>query len=416
MIDMNPAENFLRKDIDPSQHVIATYYFESADPEKAVIELCKESSTSLKGRMGVDENFPEKHGAKLVEFEHKGNIAACKIAHPVINFGSRLPNLLTEVAGEGVYDHGVFQKIRLLDLEFPHEFLKHFTGPRFGKDGWRKILNIHHRPIICSVLKPGVGAKPEVAADQALKAFMGGLDIGKDDETVSDTAYSPTAKRLELVMDSLHKAEDATGEKKMYVCNITDETDKMLELYDLVASYGDSAGVMVVPAWTGLSAMRMLAKDGRVPIFAHFAGGAAMTRSNDFGIAPTCWTKLQRIAGADLIINENAGGRMPATPEDVRKNAQACTMPMSNIAPTMPAFGAGDWVKSFYDTYKNLGTTDFTIIIGRRVFTHPSGPSAGARAFRQTCEAIEKGVTPDEYAKTHSELREAIEAMQRVTY
>lgn len=48
--------------------------------------------------------------------------------------------------------------------------------------------------------------------------------------------------------------------------------------------------------------------------------------------------------------------------------------------------------------------------MGRGVFDHPAGPAAGARSVRQAWEAIVCGVSLEEYARNHLELREAIKA------
>jgi len=47
---------------------------------------------------------------------------------------------------------------------------------------------------------------------------------------------------------------------------------------------------------------------------------------------------------------------------------------------------------------------------GRGVFNHPMGPKAGAASLRQGWEAFKKGLTLEEYARHHPELRAAMEA------
>jgi ribulose-bisphosphate carboxylase large chain len=45
---------------------------------------------------------------------------------------------------------------------------------------------------------------------------------------------------------------------------------------------------------------------------------------------------------------------------------------------------------------------------GGGIMAHPGGAPAGVRAIRQAWEAAVKGVTLEEYAKEHIELREQI--------
>ena len=50
-------------------------------------------------------------------------------------------------------------------------------------------------------------------------------DWAKDDETLADMEYNPIAERVRLVAKEMEKAEKETGEKKMFVANITDEVE-----------------------------------------------------------------------------------------------------------------------------------------------------------------------------------------------
>jgi 2,3-diketo-5-methylthiopentyl-1-phosphate enolase len=47
---------------------------------------------------------------------------------------------------------------------------------------------------------------------------------------------------------------------------------------------------------------------------------------------------------------------------------------------------------------------DIVIGSGGGIHAHPQGPIAGGKAFRQAIDATLKGVTLEEYAKSHKEL------------
>ena len=57
---------------------------------------------------------------------------------------------------------------------------------------------------------------------------------------------------------------------------------------------------------------------------------------------------------------------------------------------------------------RELGV-DVVIQAGGGIHGHPWGTKAGAAAMRQAIEAVMRGVTLEEYAKTHEELRAALE-------
>ena len=80
-------------------------------------------------------------------------------------------------------------------------------------------------------------------AEVAYNAFAGGCDLVKDDENLTDQKFNGFEKRAELTLKVAEKAEAETGERKMYLCNITAPTCKEMVrrlhvLKDLGASYG----------------------------------------------------------------------------------------------------------------------------------------------------------------------------------
>ena len=115
------------------------------------------------------------------------------IAHPHANFGPRIPNLLSAVAGEGVYFVPGIPLIKLMDLRLPDAYLAGFEGPRFGVAGIRDLLGVHDRPIFFGVIKPNIGLPPEPLAELGYQGLLGGLDVAKDDEMLADIAPLPPA-------------------------------------------------------------------------------------------------------------------------------------------------------------------------------------------------------------------------------
>jgi len=56
---------------------------------------------------------------------------------------------------------------------------------------------------------------------------------------------------------------------------------------------------------------------------------------------------------------------------------------------------------------QDLGN-DIVIGLGGGIHAHPQGPVAGGKAFRQAIDATMKGVSLEEYAKTHKELAASV--------
>ena len=131
------------------------------------------------------------------------------------------------------------------------------------------MLGVYDRPIFFGVIKPNIGLSPEPFAELAYQAWLGGLDIAKDDEMLGDVAWSPLEERTRLLGKAKRKSEQETGQKKIYLANITDEVDRLIALHDIAVKSGANA-LMVNGMTTGLSAVRMLRKHTQVPLIAQF--------------------------------------------------------------------------------------------------------------------------------------------------
>jgi ribulose-bisphosphate carboxylase large chain len=415
------------RDLDMEKYVVFDYYFEcTVDPEEAAAHLCQEQSTAQWKRVGVDEDFRPEFGAKVIELQVERTLdkpsyplltpgdprsygCRVKIAHPHGNFGPRLPNLLTAAGGEGAYYSPGISVIKLFDIEFPQGYLENFEGPKFGVQGLRQMLDVHDRPLFFGVIKPNLGLDPEPFAELAYQAFLGGLDIAKDDEMLCDVPWSPLERRARLVGDARRRAEAQTGSKKVYLANITDEVDRLLELHDVAVAGGANA-VMVNGMATGLSAIRMLRRHTQVPLVAHFDFIAPLTRAPYHGVHSKLITKLQRIVGFDAVIFPGFGTRMKTPDKEVLQSVEECLKPLADMKPCLPVPAGSQWAGSTARLYEKLKTVDFGIVPGRAVFGHPRGPKAGAVSLLQGWEAADRKVSLEEYAETHPELKAAIQA------
>jgi ribulose-bisphosphate carboxylase large chain len=420
-----------RRDLDPEAYLELEVTFECAgDPRLAAAHLCSEQSTAQWRRVGVDEDFRPRFAARVLELESvprptgfsvplpagtlpgawTGAVHACRavIAHPWGNFGDSLPGLLSAVLGEGVYFTPGIPLLRVEDVRFPDAFLARFQGPQFGIAGLRAQLAVPDRPLFFGVIKPNIGLPPAPFAELGYQAWLGGLDVAKDDEMLTDTPWSPLAERAALLGAARRRAEAETGVPKMYLANITGEVDRLAAQHDVAVRAGANA-VMVNAMPVGLSAIRTLRRHATVPIVSHFPFIAAFSRVPAHGVHSRVITRLQRLAGCDVIIMPGFGGRMMTPEHEVRENVRACVEPMGPIAPSLPVPGGSDSAATLDTVYRKVGSVDFGFVPGRGVFGHPMGPAAGATSVRQAWDAIAAGVPLAERAATQPELRAALE-------
>jgi ribulose-bisphosphate carboxylase large chain len=415
-----------RGGLNLDEYIELEFSFECAgDPRLAAAHLCSEQSTAQWRRVGVDEDFRPRFAAKVLELHAEtragfslqvactapGQVHACRatIAHPHGNFGPRLPNLLSAVCGEGVFFSPGIPLIRLEDIRFPEAYLAAFAGPQFGVAGLRDKLQAFGRPIFFGVIKPNIGLPPEPFAELGYQAWLGGLDIAKDDEMLADAPWCSLEQRAALLGAAARRASAETGTPKFYLANITDEVDRLLTLHDIAVENG--AGAVLVNAMpVGLSAVRMLRAHATVPLIAHFPMIAAFSRLASYGIHSRVFTRLQRLAGFDAVIMPGFGGRMMMPDAEVLDCVRACLEPMGALKPCLPVPGGSDWAGTLETVYRKVGTVDFGFVPGRGVFSHPGGPRAGAASLRQAWDAIAAGVAVEQHAETQPELAAAFAA------
>ena len=312
-----------RGELDPRDYIELDFDFECAgDPREAAAHLCSEQSTAQWRRVGVDEDFRPRFAARVLSLDAAprpngfsiavGGIGgaavhACRvtIAHPHGNFGPRLPNLLSAVCGEGAFFSPGIPLIRLQDIRFPDNYLAAFQGPQFGIAGLREQLQAFDRPIFFGVIKPNIGLPAAPFAELGYQSWLGGLDIAKDDEMLADIPWCPLAERAAALGDARRRAERDTGTRKIYLANITDEVDRLVELHSLAVGHGANA-LLLNAMPVGLSGVRMLRKHAAVPLIAHFPMIAAFSRLPGYGIHSRVFTRLQRLAGFDEASKKNA--------------------------------------------------------------------------------------------------------------
>ena len=385
---------------------ICTFYVEpeGISLKEAAGGVAAESSIGTWTELTTAEPYVAKLAARV--FSLKGNVA--KIAYPIELFEQgNMPNILSSVAGN-VFGLRALKNLRLNDVELPAELLKSFKGPRFGIEGIRKLLKVAERPLVGTIIKPKLGLKTVDHARVAYEAWAGGCDIVKDDENLSGQRFNPFEERIVETLESRDKAEEETGERKVYMANITAETDVMLKRAEFVLAHGGEY-VMVDILTCGFSALQTLRDQNfKLVIHAHRAGHAAFTKNPKHGIAMRSIAKVARVIGVDQLHVGTVVGKMSETKQEVLENIEACKMPMCGLKPVMPVASGGLHPRLVPALMKTFGK-DFIIQAGGGIHGHSDGTFAGATAMRQAVDANLEGKTLAEYAKTHKELKTALE-------
>ena len=318
-----------------------------------------------------------------------------------------MPNILSSVAGN-VFGLRALKNLRLNDIHFPSELIRSFKGPKYGISGVRKLLNVFDRPLVGTIIKPKLGLKTADHAKVAYNAWIGGCDIVKDDENLSSQSFNPFNDRILATLEMRDRAEQETGEKKVYMANVTAETDEMLKRAQFIKDQGGRY-LMVDILTCGFSALQTLRDhDFGLVIHAHRAGHAAFTKNPKHGISMKVLAKVVRIIGVDQLHVGTVIGKMSETREEVSENVEAVTSELGGLKKVLPVASGGLYPGLVPDLIKFFGN-DFVIQAGGGIHGHTDGTISGSKAMRQAVDAVLQNVYLKEYAKNHKELQKALE-------
>jgi ribulose-bisphosphate carboxylase large chain len=248
---------------------------------------------------------------------------------------SDLPQLLNLLYGNISLQRG----IRVHAIDWPAELVARFSGPAVGVAGLREIVGVAGRPLLASALKPvglGVRELARIAGDCAL----GGLDLVKDDHSLADQESAPFRERVLTVAEHIARANRQTGGRCLYVPNLTGPVDLLAERIADLREAGITAA-MVAPMLIGLDHVRSLADSSGLVLVAHpaFSGSLVAPRQ---GFAPAVYFgDLLRLAGCDVVIYPNAGGRFPFTLRDCKEIQRRLLEPRADLRPAFAMVAGG---------------------------------------------------------------------------
>jgi ribulose-bisphosphate carboxylase large chain len=399
--------DFVKLEYEPKEtDVVCTFYVEPKNIkiEEAAGGVAAESSIGTWTELTTVKPYIEKLAAQV--FSIKDN--EVKIAYPIELFEpGNMPNILSSIAGN-VFGLRALRNLKLNDINFPLQVVKSFKGPHFGIGGIRDLLKINDRPLIGTIIKPKLGLQVGDHSKVAYESWIGGCEIVKDDENLCSQDFNPFEHRVIKTLEARDKAEEETGEKKIYMANITAETHEMLKRAEFVLEQGGEY-VMIDILTCGFAALQTLReRDLRLVIHAHRAGHAAFTKTPKHGISMQVIAKISRIIGVDQLHVGTIFGKMFETREEVSENCKALREEMNCLKPVLPVASGGvhpGLVPALIDFFGK----DFVIQAGGGIHGHQEGTIEGARALRQAVDATLKNIPLIEYANNHRELKIALQ-------
>lgn len=244
----------------------------------------------------------------------------------------------------------------------------------------------------------------------------------KDDENLSSTKFNHFSDRVKFCARERDRAERITGEHKDALLNITAETDEMKKRAKLVADYGWGY-VMIDVVTVGTAAVQTLretCQDLGLAIHAHRAMHAMFTKNPKHGMSMVALAKIERVMGVDQLHIGTVVGKLTGSKEEVLATQAVLTeekvkpseylvaQDWSGRKPVFPVSSGGLHAGLVPAVMDILGS-NIVLQAGGGVHGHPKGTRAGAKGFVQAIDATMEGISLEAYARTHIELRQALE-------
>jgi len=345
-----------------------------------------------------------------------------KVAYPLQLFElGNMPQIISSIAGN-IFGMKAVQNLRLEDIRWPRRLLRSFRGPLLGISGVRRLLDVRKRPLTATVPKPKLGLTAKEHARTGYDAWVGGIDLLKDDENLSSQTFNKFKERVRECFRLRERAEKETGERKSYLINITAETQEMLRRAKAVADAGgDYVMVDILTAgWSALQTLRDQCHDLKLAIHAHRAFHAAFTRNRLHGMSMLAVSDVARLIGVDQLHIGTVIGKLESPREEViglRDNLQKARIEAGSLSlgqdwgevrPVFPTCSGGLHPGLVPELIKIVGA-DVIIQAGGGVWGHPEGGRAGAVALRQAIDVALGGEDLRDYARDHRELQRALE-------
>jgi len=321
------------------------------------------------GRVEDIRPDPELDGARLAVISYDAALA-----------GHQLSQLINLVFGNA----SIFPHVRVVALSLPECVTATLAGPRFGIDGLRAMCGVYGRPLLATALKPR-GATHAALAALARGFALSGGDIVKDDQNLADD-FETFKQRVDTCRHAVEKANDETGRRTLYFPHLTAPAGELERYLDFIALSG-LKGVLVCPMILGLETTRWISRRYPLVVMAHPAMTGSYINSDTQGIDHGLLLgTLFRMAGADISIFPNVGGRFAFTRGQCLAVCEHLRAPLGELAPAWPAPGGGMQVDEVGNMCRDYGA-DSVFLIGGARRAQGKSIEAGTRSFLDAIRA-----------------------------
>ncbi len=422
--------------IAEGRHVLCAYIFKPKAgfaPIATAAHFAAESSTGTNVEVCTTDDFTRGVDALVYEVSETGNGDwRMKIAYPidlfdrnVIDGRAMIVSFLTLTIGnnQGMSD---LEYAKMIDFHMPRALLALFDGPAMNIGALWRILGrpqVNGGMVVGTIIKPKLGLRPQPFADACHQFWLGG-DFIKNDEPQGNQVFAPLKETITRVADAMRRAQDATGEAKLFSANITaDDPFEMIRRGEIILeTFAENAShvAFLVDGYVGGPSAVTLCRRYFPGQFLHYhrAGhGAVTSRQSKRGYNVLTHMKMARLQGASGIHTGTMGfGKMEGDKDErmvaymlERDSADGLVYHQDwhGMLATTPIISGGMNALRLPGFFDNLGHANVIQTSGGGAFGHKAGPVAGAKSLRQAFEAWRAKVNLADFAKDHPELKGA---------
>ena len=266
-----------------------------------------------------------------------------RISYHIDAAGRELPQLINVILGNA----SILRGVKAIELTPNADLVERFPGARFGASGLRALTGRKTGGYVCPVIKPQ-GSDTETFAKLCYLTARAGADIIKEDHGLANQDASPLLDRIKTCAAAIAKANEeraAEGDttQAIYLPNIGGHGDQVRDIA-MYAKDAGARGILLIPGLFGFDAVNRLAQDPDfgLPIMAHPSHLGPYVLSPDHGYGHgMLFGQMMRLAGADISVFPNYGGRFGFTQAECLDIVSDCTRETGIGRPILPSPGGG---------------------------------------------------------------------------
>jgi ribulose-bisphosphate carboxylase large chain len=275
----------------------------------------------------------------------------------------------------------ILPDVRLLDVALPAPVMNALGGPAHGVHGVRNLLGVYGRPLLATALKPR-GSSIDSLASLASAFASGGGDIVKDDQNLVDDDPDLFKRRVAACAQAVERTNAKNRGHCLYFPHVSARLADLPKYLEFIRELG-LRGILICPMVLGMETMRACARDHGLIVMAHPSMTGGYTESRNHGITRQALLgKLFRLAGADISIFPNFGGRFSFTRAQCMAIRERLLEPLGSIAPAFPCPAGGMQYGDLPGMSKDYGE-NAVFLIGASLLHHSHNLAEGTRAFQQ---------------------------------